>query len=96
MCMFLLEARLVIVFFAFEVSQIQLVYQAAFLKQFERPIDRNAIELGILLFGHLIETLGVQMQARVVDQLKQQTALARETHTPFAQRILYAGAGHGF
>ena len=92
----LLQAGFVVVFFAFEVSQIQLVYQAAFFEQLERPIDGNAVELGILLFGHLIETLGVQMQARVVDQLEQQTALARETNAAFAQRILYAGAGHGF
>jgi pyruvate/2-oxoglutarate/acetoin dehydrogenase E1 component len=49
----------------------QLVNQAAFLQQLQCAIHRNAVELGIFSLGHLIQTLGVQMQAGVVDQFEQ-------------------------
>ena len=91
----LFEASFVVVFFAFEVSQVQLVHQTAFLEQLQRAIHRDAVELGVLLFGHLIQALGVQMQPGVVDQFEQQPPLAREANPPFAQRILDPGAGHG-
>ena len=59
--MLLFEAALVVMLVTFEMQQIQFVDQAAGFQKLERPIDRNAVEPGILLFGHLIETLGVQM-----------------------------------
>ena len=76
----LLEASLVVMFFAFEVSQIQLIHQAALFEQLERAIDGNAIELGIFFLGHLIQTLGVQMKAGVIDQIEQQSSLSREAN----------------
>ena len=53
------------------------------------------LSFGIFFLGHLIEALGVQMQAGVVDQVEQDAALASQPDAAFAQRILNAGAGHG-
>ena len=80
----LLQAGFVVMLFAFEVGQIQLVHQAAFLEQLQRAIDGDAVELGIFFLGHLIQTLGVQMQAGVVDQVEQQPPLAREANPALA------------
>ena len=80
----LFQAGFVVMLFALEVRQIQLVHQTAFLEQLQRAIHGDAIELGIFFLGHLIQALGVQMQAGVVDQIEQQTPLAREADPALA------------
>ena len=80
----LFQPGFVVMLFALEVRQIQLVHQAAFLEQLQRAIHGDAIELGIFFLGHLIQAFGVQMQAGVVDQIQQQAPLAREANPALA------------
>ena len=61
MRVFLLAASFVIVLFPGLMHEIELITQAAFLQQFEGPIDCDAIQLRVFLAGQSIETLRVQM-----------------------------------
>src|SRR5579864_9118871 len=72
----LLSARLVVVLVAAIVHQVQLIHQTAFLQQLQRAIDSDAVELGVLLLGHLKQVLGVKMLAGFVDKLEQNLTLA--------------------
>ena len=95
MGMLLLEARFVIMLIAGVMHQVQLIHQPAFFKKFERSIDRDAIEFRVFFLGQPIETLGVQMQTGVVDQVEQDAALASQPDASFAQGIRNAGVWHG-
>ena len=91
---FLLEARFVIMLIARMMHQIELIDQAAFFKQFERPVDRDAIEFRIFFLGELIKTLGIEMKAGVIDQIEQDPALASQPDATLAKRILNSGGRH--
>jgi len=80
----LFQAGFVVMLFTFEVGQIELIHQAALLEQFQRAVDRHPVELGIFFLGHLIQRVGVQMQAGVVDQVEQQAALAGQANAALA------------
>ena len=73
------------------VHQVQLVHQAAFLEQFQRPVHRHAIEFGIFFARQLIQALGIQMLAGLIDQVEQDLALPREPHALLFERIFDAG-----
>ncbi len=88
----LLQAGFVIMLVASKMHQVELVDQAALFQQFQRPIDRDAIQLGVLFLGQLVERFGVQMQAGAVDQVEQDAALAGQPDATFAERILNSGA----
>src|SRR5689334_19313686 len=92
MSVLLLEAALVVMLVALEMQQIELIDQAAGLQELESPIDRDPIELGVFLFGELVERFGVQMLAGAIQQVQQNAALARKPHPAFAERILNSGS----
>ena len=85
--MFLLAPRLIIMLLAGLMHEVELVDQAAFLQQFQRAVDGDAIELRVFFLGHLIETLGVQMLACFVDEIEQNLALARQTHAMLGKSV---------
>jgi len=91
----LLEARFIIVLIAGVVHQVELVDEPAFFEEFERPIDGDAVELGIFFLGELVETLGIEVEAGMVDQVKQDAPLASQPDATLAKGILNAGVGHG-
>jgi hypothetical protein len=88
---FLFEARFVVVLIASIVHQVELIHQTAGLEHLEGAIDGDAIDLRVALLGHLEEALGVQMLAGLIDEFKQNLALARKTDAAFLQRSF-----HGF
>src|SRR5262249_15291908 len=90
----LLGPRLVIVLVAAVVHQGELVDQAAFLQQFQRAVDCDAVELGILLLGHPEQVFRVQVLAGFVDQLEQNLALAGEPDTFIPERSADAVESH--
>jgi hypothetical protein len=96
MCVFLLEARFVIMLIAGVVHEVELVDEAAFFKEFERSIDGDAVELGVLFLGELVEALGIEVEAGVVDQVEQDASLASQPDATLAKGILNAGVGHGW
>ena len=81
----LLHAGLVVVLVAVVVHQVQLIHQAPGLEHLEGAVDGDAVELGVLLLGELVEALGVQVRAGLVDQLEQNLALAGEAHALFLE-----------
>jgi hypothetical protein len=93
---FLLEASLVIMLIAGVVHQVELVNKATFLKQFQGPVDGDAVKFRILFLGKLIKTFSVQVQAGMVDQVEQNAALASKPDASDALRVLDAGVGHGW
>jgi hypothetical protein len=92
---FLFEARLVIMLIAGVVHEVELVDEPALFEQFQRPVDGDAIELRVLFLGELIETLSVEMETGVVDQVEQNASLASKPDASFAKGVLDAGGGHG-
>ena len=82
----LLQPRLVVMLVAAVVHQVQFVHQTARLQHFQRAIDRDPVELRVLLLGQLEQALGIQMLAGLVDQFEQYLALAREANAPLLQR----------
>jgi chromate transporter len=83
--MLLLAPRLVEVLFARLMHQIQLIHQAAFFQQLQRPVNRHPVELWIFLLRHLIKPFGVQMLPRFVDQIEQNLPLAGQPHPAVGQ-----------
>ncbi len=81
----LLHAGFVIVLVARPVHEVELVHEAGFLQHFQRPVDGDAIDLGVLLLREGVETLGVEVQPGLIDKLQQYSPLARETHSPIFQ-----------
>src|SRR6185312_15938909 len=75
---FLLAPRLVIMLLARLVHQVELIDQAAFFQQFQRAIDRDAIEFRILLARHLVETFGIEVLTSFVDEVEQDLTLTGE------------------
>src|SRR5215470_6488430 len=75
--MLLLHAGLVVVLVALEVSQVELIYQAALFQQLEGAIHRYPVELRIALVGHSEQAFRIQVQAGLIDQIEQQPTLAR-------------------
>jgi hypothetical protein len=92
----LLEASFVVVLIAGVMHEIELVDESAFLEQLERTIDCDAVEFRVLFLGKLIETLGIEMKAGVIDQVQQDTPLASQPDATLAKRILNAGVRHGW
>jgi len=94
---FLLAPSLVVVLFARLMHQIKLIHQTALLQQLESPIDSDAIELGVLLPRHSIKPFSVEVFPGFVDQIEQNLALTRETHTGGAVRFIrdsFESPGH--
>jgi hypothetical protein len=84
MCVLLLHPRLVVVLVASEVSQVELIHQAALLQQLKRAIYRHAVKLRIALLRHPEEALGVQMEAGLINEIEQKPPLARQAHSSLA------------
>ena len=82
---FLLEARFVIMLIAGVVHEVELIDEPAFFEKFERSINCDAIELGILFLGELVKAFGVEVQARVVDQVEQNPPLASQPDATLAK-----------
>ena len=80
--MFLFQARFVIVLVAVMMHQVQLVHQAAGLQQLECAVDGDAVELRIFFAGELVEALGVQVLAGLIDQIEQDLAAAASAARP--------------
>ena len=76
----LLEASLVIMLIAAVMHEVELIHQPAFLEHLERAIDSDAVELGIFLLGQLVEAIGIQMLAGLVDEFEQDLPLPGEAH----------------
>ena len=57
------------------VHEVQFVHQAVVFQHFERPIDSDAIQLGVDRLGTLVEVIGIQMLAGLVDQVQQDLPL---------------------
>ena len=84
----LFQARFVIVLVPVVVHEVQLVHQPAGLEQLQRPVDRDAVDFGILLARQLVETLGIQVLAGLIDQIQQNLPLPRQPDSLLFQRIL--------
>src|SRR5262245_26667044 len=82
----LFGARLVIVLIAAVMHQIELIDQPAFLQQLQRTIDRDAIQLGVFLLGHLKQLLGVEVLPGLIDQLEKDLPLARQAYALIFER----------
>jgi hypothetical protein len=90
--MLLLAARFVKMLLAGLMHQIELIHEAAFFKQFQSSIHRDAVEFGIFFLGELKQAFGVEVLPGLIDQIEQDSALAREPHT--AGRQSWGGIGH--
>jgi hypothetical protein len=77
------------------VHEVELVYESALFEEFERSIDSDPVELRVLFLSELVETLGIQVEAGMVDQIQQDAPLASQPDAALAKRILNAGVGHG-
>jgi hypothetical protein len=93
---FLLEAGFIIMLIAGMMHEVQLVNQPALFEEFERPVDRDAIKLGILFLGKAIETFSVEVQAGIVDQIEQDAALPSQPDATLAKGVLDTGGGHSY
>lgn len=78
MRMLLFQPRFIIVLVPTVMHQVQFIHQAAGLEHLQRAIDRNTVELGVALLGHLVQPLGIQVFARLVDQVEQNLPLPGE------------------
>lgn len=90
--MFLLAARFVVVLLAGLMHEVQLIDQATFLEQLQRPVDGNAIQLRIFFFRELIEALGIEVLTGLVDEVEQNFPLAGEAHAVIGKRGLVRGS----
>ena len=90
----LLQARFVVVLVAIVVHQIQLVHESAGLEQLQSPVDGYPVELGIFFARQFVKTVGVEMLARLIDQIEQNLALPREPDAALLERIFDAGDCH--
>ena len=91
----LFQAGFVVVLVAFVVHEIQLIHHAAGFQHFQRAVDGNAVEFRIFCLGQLIQTLGIQMLAGLIDQLEQNLALAGKAHAFFTQGTFDGVDRHG-
>lgn len=82
----LLHAGFVIVLVARPMHKIELVHKAGFLQHFQRPVDGDAIDLGVLLLREGVKTFGVEVQSGLIDEFQQDSPLARETYSPIFQQ----------
>jgi hypothetical protein len=76
MRVFLLQPRFVIVLIAGVMHQVQFIHQSAGLKQLQRSVYGNAIQLRIHLLCELEKPLSIQMLTGLVNQIEQDLALA--------------------
>ena len=70
---------------AFVVEQIELVDQAFLLEDLKSSVNSHAIDARIAFLGEFVELVGVEVDVRLVDQLKQQLALSREPDAVLSQ-----------
>jgi hypothetical protein len=70
-----LHPSFVVVLIAGVVHEVEFVDQTANLEHFERSIDGDAIEFGVLEARHLVKAFGIQMLAGLIDQVQQNFAL---------------------
>ena len=82
----LLQARFVVMLVAAIVHQVELIHQPAGLQHFQGAVDRDPVELRVLLLGHLEQALGIQMLAGLIDQFEQNLPLAGQADAPLLQR----------
>jgi len=83
--MLLLQTRFIIVLIALKVHEIQLVDEPALLQQLERAVYRNAVQLGIFFLGELVEVFRIQVTAGAIEEIQQNSPLARHPHAAFLQ-----------
>lgn len=102
----LLHPRFVVVLVAADVHQVKFVDEAAGFEHLEGAVDGDAIELGVLLFGHEVQPLGVEVLSGFVDEVEQDLPLPGKADASLPQRIfdtfdrhfldrLYHGAPRG-
>jgi hypothetical protein len=64
---FLLEAGFVVVLVAAVVHEVEFIDESAVLEHFQRAVDGDAIELGILSLGETKEFLGIEVFSGTID-----------------------------
>jgi len=72
----LLEARFIVMLVAVVMHQVELVHEASSFEQLERAVDGDPIDSWILLASELIKALGIQVLPGLIDEVKQDLALA--------------------
>ena len=92
--MLLFQPGFVIVLVAFKVHEVQLIHQSGFFEELEGPIDGDPIDPRVLVAGHCIELLGIEVISRTVDEIQQNLALARQSDSSLLQRILDTARRH--
>jgi hypothetical protein len=91
----LLEASFVIVLVAIVMHQVQLIDKAAGFEELEGAIDGDAVELRVFFATELIELVGIQVLAGLIDEIEQDFALAGEPDATLFERVFDAGDRHG-
>jgi hypothetical protein len=77
----LLRLDFVIVFFAVEMHEIELVDHAQALEQFDGPVNCGAVDLWIAFAGQLQQLRRIQMAGCLLDRLDQRAALSGKTNS---------------
>jgi hypothetical protein len=95
MGMFLFQAGFVIMLVAIVMHQVQLVHQAARFEKLQGSVHGDAVQLRIFFTRECEQTFGIQMLARLINQVEQNLALAREPYALLFQLIFNAGNIHG-
>lgn len=80
MSMLLLAPCFIVVLFAVEMHQIQLIHQAALFQKLQRTVHGDTIDFRISFFCKEIEAIRVQMPTGPIDQIEEYLALTREAH----------------
>jgi hypothetical protein len=60
--------------------EVEFVDQAAFLEELQGAVNRDTVELGILLLGKVKKAFGIEMLAGLIDQIEENLALACQAH----------------
>lgn len=74
--------RLVKVFFAVQVHQVQFINQPHFLKKINRPVDGRPIDLPVTLLRQCQQRCGVQMAVGVLNGFQQYPPLPGDADAP--------------
>ncbi len=88
--MLLLGTRLVVMLVALEVHQVQLIHELSFFEHLQSSVDGNAVDPGILLLRKLVELLGIEVAAGLIDEFEQNAPLPGDTNPLFLEGTLHA------
>jgi len=88
--MLLLHTGLIVMLLAVEVHQVEFVHQASRLEHFESAINRDPVDFCVFLFCEVEQALGIQMLARLINQLEQDLALPGQANSPLLERLFDA------